>query len=214
MIRVAFLLCLSALPLQAQDFRGLLPGMETQELARLGEPFDLQSQDGFTVARYPLPFERTLEVLHTDGAIVSIALGALASTRMQPPPSDGLQIGETQLSEAITLAGSDGFAFEVIQSLPELPPSGWSLSYPVAEFPDLVLTLTFYGRLNPDVDADDINGAQDMPQDATLITATLIDPSIIARYPVLVDLQQNVPPDAMPLAVSLTDAFPLIELPQ
>lgn len=214
MIRAVLLLALMALPASAQDFRGLLPGMPASDLARLGEPFDLQTQDGITFARYPLPFERTLEVLHTDGAIVSIALGALATTRLQPPQTDGFQVGETRLRDAVTRAGSDGFAFEVVQLLPDLPPSGWILSYTLAEHPALVLTLAFYGRLPNGADASDVTGAQDMPQDATLISATLINRSVIARYPVLAELQQTPPPDATPLALSLTDAFPLIEIPQ
>lgn len=215
MIRALICLALMALPAGAQDFRGLLPGMPTSDLARLGEPFELETENGVTFARYPLPYERMLEVLHTDGMIVLMALSVFASTRMQLPANNGLQVGETTLQEAVALAGSGGFAYEVISSLPDLPPSSWMLSYTLAEHPDLILTLGFYGQLNPALDAAGISGASDMPQDATLISAVLIDPSIIARYSMLAELQQTSPsPDAIPFAVPLADAFPIIELPQ
>lgn len=215
MIRVAFLLCLSALPLQAQDFRGLLPGMPTQELARLGEPLDLRNQHGLTTAIYPLPFERTLGVMHAGGQIVAMTLAAYPHTSLRPPASDGLQVGETSLSEAISLVGSDGYAFEATGLWDGFPPVGCFLPYTLVDHPELVLVLSFFGRSNPSRDDDDIDSVADMPQDATLFSATLYDPSSIAGFPILAEMQQAPPPpDAMPLAVSLTDAFPLIELPQ
>lgn len=215
MIRAAVLLVLCALPANAQDFRGLLPGMPTSDLGRLGEPFDLRNDGGVTHAYYPLPYQRALHVIHTEGMIVFLALGDFTLSQLQPPPTDGLQVGVTPLHEAIALAGSDGFEFAVIPAEPELVPPAWMLSYTMAEHSDLILNLVFRGHLNPGQVAADIQEAADIPQDATLAVATLTDLSILARYSALANLRQPPPPaDAVPFALSLADAFPLIEIPQ
>ncbi|WP_339984249.1 hypothetical protein [Gymnodinialimonas ulvae] len=203
-----------ALPASAQDFRGLLPGMPASALAAVGEPFRIDQEGGITAASYPLPFERTLDVIYADGTILFVALGVLPATSMSPPASSGLQVGESSLDAARTFAGSDGFAFDVFQSLPSLPPSGWRLSYTLPDHPGLVLYLSFYGRLDPSLDASDITRPGDAPQDAVLISATLTNPTLLAQYPNLASLAQTPPPDTTPFARPLSEAFPLIALPQ
>lgn len=203
-----------ALPAQAQDFRGLLPGMPASELARLGEPFRIDSEGGFTAASYPLPFERTLDVLYADGTLIFVDLSAPTLPSLSPPANGGLQVGETRLRAAVRRAGPGGFGFEALQSLPSLPPSGWQMSYVLDDHPDLILTLTFYATV-PGREAGPLAGVQDMPQDALLIGARLTNPDIMAGYDQLNDLMPPVPPDgAIPLAPPLSDAFPLIDLPQ
>ena len=206
------LLC--AIPALGMDFRDLRPGMPASALGTVGEPFRIEREGDITAASYPLPFERTLDVLYTDGTILIVTLGVQPMTSMAPPASPGLQIGETRLETARAFAGSDGFAFEVFQSLPNLPPSGWALSYTLPEHPELVLQLVFFGRIDPDRDASDITGPGDAPQDAVLISATLTNPTLLAQYPDLAPLALTPPPDTTPFARPLSEAFPVIAIPQ
>lgn len=215
MILRAAALCLLAWPAEATDFRGLLPGMEASELAHLGEPFERDSQGPLTFALYPLPFERVLEVLHTDAVILSVGLNVMAGSEMQPPDEDGLRVGQTTLADARRIAGSDGFAFDTYPSLPELPISGWRLSYTLAEHPDLVLSLLFFDRITPALGEAAINSADDLPQDAILIGAELMNPALMGGYPDMAPLVIALPTfDAAPLAIPLVDAFPLLDIPR
>ncbi|MBY4891696.1 hypothetical protein KUL25_02830 [Rhodobacteraceae bacterium N5(2021)] len=215
MIRVVALFLLCALPASAQDFRGLLPGMPTSALERIGEPLDRQTDDGFISAIYPLPFERTLGVMHADGEIIALTLAALPPTLLHPPPSDGFQVGVTRLSEALALAGSEGYAFETAGTWQGLPPGGGFLSYTLADHPEVILTLAFFGHLDADHDANDVTSLADMPPHAILMSATLFDQTSVTHYPMLADMQQTPPPpEATPFALPLAEAFPLTILPQ
>ncbi len=214
MIRAIVFLLILVLPAQAQDFRGLIHGMATSKPARLGEPLDLRTQDGVNSALSPLPFERTSGVMPAAGEIIVIASSAFATTPLQPSPSDGLQVGETTLSEAIAVAGSEGFAFELAESWQGRPTGGSFLSFTLADHPELGLILAVFGQPDPDR-VGDITDVADKLQDATVLSATVYDQSSIARYPMLAEMPRTPPPpDASPFALLLAEAFPLIEIPQ
>ncbi|WP_341861203.1 hypothetical protein [Gymnodinialimonas sp. 57CJ19] len=219
MIRAALsIACALALPVQgqAQDFRGLLPGMPASELAVLGEPFDFQSQQGTVTARYPLPYERHMTVLYENGRIQSLGLGyGGIGTTLHPPATQGLRVGVTTLREAVALAGSEGFTFDDPNGLRVIGdvPIGWFLYYELQDHPDLLLELSFQDRSLATARADSDTGPTPLPRDALLVSATLYHDEFTTRHP---DVHGSTPmdrPGAVPFALPLSEAFPLTVLP-
>ncbi len=212
MIRAFALLAMMALPANAQDFRGLLPGMSVSDIARLGEPFDLLTEDGETYASYPLPFERVLVVVHSEGQIMSIALMTNGANPPLLPPSDGLRVGETTLREAVDMAGSEGFTFDglgTVMGWNDDWPTGFRLLYDLPDHPDLILELVF--ALNPlqDFDASEVDGFVPLPPDATLEVVRFNHIDYIAHHPDYFGATRTPRPDAEPFAAPLKQAFPL-----
>ncbi|QXT38688.1 hypothetical protein [Gymnodinialimonas ceratoperidinii] len=213
MIRTAALFCFFALSAAAQDFRGLLPGMPTAELARLGEPFELQTAEGRTVARYPLPYERQLHVVHGGGRILSLGLGAIGA-QMRPPQSDGLTVGESTLAQTRAAAGSEGspraretetiFAGEVSVD--------WTLFFDLPDHPDLTLETAFVA---PDRTLSETSSTLPPapPADAILIAASLHHADYIAAHPDIFGADPVDETDAPSFATPLAEAFPRLQMP-
>lgn len=211
MIRLALFAGALALPVQgrAQDFRGLLPGMQTADLARLGEPFDLRSEAGLTLARYPLPFERQLQVVHGGGRILSIGLGAF-DVRIDPPESDGLTVGVSSLDETLAVAGSEGFTFDDESPLTMMGdiPTGWTLYFDLAEHPDLLLELAFYRPGVTLMDPADAAQLTNIPRDTILAAATFYHTDFVTAHPEQFGTTRIDRPGAAPFATPLDEAFP------
>ncbi|WP_461426209.1 hypothetical protein [Gymnodinialimonas sp.] len=208
-----------ALPASAQDFRGLLPGMATAELARLGESEAMgQLDDGTTRAVYPLPYGQRLEVIHAgpDGILALATSGdpfeAVVSQRATLPP---FQSYATSLAQAVSLAGSEGQVFEARgQFITPTNDRFWWLTYTLADHPDLTLELRFIQDNAPTPIAARDDGFYDLPGDATLTTATLYSAAYLARHPDRFGTTRLDRPGAAPFALPLAEAFPLTILPQ
>lgn len=212
MIRTAALLCLFALPATAQDFRGLLPGMATAELARLEEPFERHASDALTTARYPLPFERQLRVVHGGGRILSLGLSAIGA-QMRAPLNDGLTVGESTLEETRAAAGSGGYTRERPATQTAEAPVDWTFFFDLPDHPDLTLETGFADPARPLSSLARHTPPTDPPGDAVLIAATLHHADYIAAHPDIFGVARPDRADAAFFATPLAEAFPRLNMP-
>lgn len=213
MIRAAILVCLMALPAQAQDFRGLLPGMPLSELGPIGEPMASRpARDGrLAMSVYPLPFEQRLEVHHEDGRILVLVTSGDAFTEGFSPPNrqgNSLRSYSTTLGQAVDIAGSEGFILEGRgQFITPTSDRFWWLTYEVPGHPDVVLELRFIeanAPSNADLRED---GFYALPASANLTAATLFHADYIARNADLYGTTRRNRPGAAPFTPPLSEAF-------
>lgn len=144
MIRVFVFMCLLALPAQAQDFRGLLPGMNMSELARLGEPIGATRGDpsSLVTVDYEIGAEHLSVTYDADGRILRLV--AWRTPRQRPDDFGPTTSFPVTIEDARRIAGSEGwyFALEGQHNSDRYAPM-WRLYYDLPEHPDLVLGLRF-----------------------------------------------------------------------
>ena len=223
MLRALALCLLTALPVAAQDFRGLLPGMPVSDLGRLGEPLSLRDEDGHRFRRYPLPFERSLLVVSDGMSIGTIGLEAF-NPSMTPPPSTGLRVGESDYAMVTEILGSSGFTFAGLpfqQTFDGNPAAWWQVHYELVEHPQLVLSLLF--RRNPASLAHTEGDAfsETVAPDATLVGAYLTHEDALDRLAGSLHPTRNARPcgtddrAACPIQISvpIADVLPMTQSP-
>ncbi|OAN69877.1 hypothetical protein A8B78_21245 [Jannaschia sp. EhC01] len=218
MIRALVLLCLLALPVAAQDFRGLMPGMAAGERGRLGEPLAIAPPDeaGLIRAVYPLPFDQRLEVYHDTRRILALGtwtlpFGAGFGGR---PATGGLRSFTATIADVTRMAGSEGYIYQPRgQYYHEGTDTLWWMVYPLADNPDVMLELRFFDsetpRTLPMLNADTVA----LPGDVQMTRATLYHRDVIPA--ILGDMAATlIPrPGAAPFALPIAEAFPLTDLP-
>lgn len=212
MIRAAALLCLLALPAAAQDFRGLMPGDPASDLARLGEPLSI-NDDGSIGRRstYPLPFNQRLRVEQDGDRILALASWP-DPLNLPPDGRPGFQAFVTTLGDATLAAGSEGWYFELEGQATILPPSShWRLYYDLPAHPNVVLSLVFSAIGH--TGAPNADGQLRLPESALLLQAELYHRDYIAAHPDRFGTARIARPGAAPIALPLSEVFPLTELP-
>lgn len=144
MIRAVVFMCLLALPAQAQDFRGLLPGMNMSELARLGEPIGAPRGDlsWLVTVDYEIGAEHLTVTYDADGRILRLV--AWRTPRQHPDDFGPTTSFPVTIEDARRIAGSEGwyFALEGQHNSHRYAPM-WRLYYDLPDHPDLVLGLRF-----------------------------------------------------------------------
>lgn len=144
MIRFFAILCLTALPAAAQDFRGLLPGMNMSELARLGDPAEAPRGDPnwLISVDYVIDAEHLTVTYDADGRILRLV--AWRTPRHDPDDFGPTTSFPITIEDVRRIAGSEGWYFplEGVHNSDRYAPV-WQLNYDLPDHPDLVLGLRF-----------------------------------------------------------------------
>ncbi|MEX3015631.1 hypothetical protein [Gymnodinialimonas hymeniacidonis] len=210
MILRALALCLlTALPVTAQDFRGLRPGMDASVLGAIGEPLELYSSQDGTQATYPLPHGHRLLVDYSPTGTIGFVASFAGPDAGPVPQSDGLRVGVMSLRDVLRRLGrpSEILSTRGLVYVEPLSESRFSLVFDIGDDAASTLILDF----NADPASNRHASAEDRLDElgnAVFTAASLVlrEGLTELRHP---DLFPDGPRTApIPFPLSIDEAFP------